>query len=308
MISNWKSVTLKSGLVKAQNRIRQTSDGLVAAACPKLQDNLELALTSRPQARQSVDKYIEPFEWPTQNAGWSVDASSGLLIKAHIEDVIGVDDRQKVGNTKSWPYCTIGLLGIKFSGASGTGTATLIDGQYILTAGHCVYLKKYGGWVSGARFAPASYNNQMPFGYGDAAKIWVHQEWLNNENSDYDIALIGIDKTFASTCGYQGVASLPDEKLIHRKALICGYPADKDSTQNQYYGQDFLAQIEQTRLSYLISTYQSQSGSAVTLVDNQQNAQYIVGVHTKGSPTENSATRVRDDILQDLFLLMGGAT
>lgn len=308
MISDWKSVTLKSGLAKSVNRIKKTDLGLVAAASPQLQDNFELSIASTKQAdRDKIAAYSNSFEWPGQSDGWSMDSSSGLLVKEHVEDVIGIDDRQKVASSKSWPYCSIGLLGIKFNGASGTGTATLIDGQYILTAGHCVYLKKYGGWISAARFAPASFNNQMPFGFGDAAKVWIHKEWLNNENSDYDIALIGIDKSFAATCGYQGVASLSDQKLVHQKVLIAGYPADKDGTQNQYYAEDFLTQIEQTRLGYLISTYQSQSGSAVTLVDQSQKAQYIVGVHTKGSPTENSATRIRDDVLQDIFGLISTA-
>jgi V8-like Glu-specific endopeptidase len=304
MISTWKSLTLNSGFIASSNYLRQIESGLISKGRSNFQNNFEINIVDRRQNKKKISRYEPLFDWPTNSKDWSLDSSTGLFMHDHVENIIGVDEREKVDNIKVWPFSSIGLLSIKFPAGSGTATATLIDGQYLITAAHCVYMKKYGGWIKAARFAPASFLGQMPFGFGDACKIWVHEEWINNENSDFDIALICIDNNFSSTCGYLAVAALDDLHLIHKGILICGYPADRDHAQNQYMGKDFLTGIEQTRIGYVIDTYESQSGSAVMLIDNTVDPYCIVGVHTKGSYTQNSATRIRNDMLKDIFDLM----
>ncbi|MCA0202039.1 MAG: trypsin-like serine protease, partial [Proteobacteria bacterium] len=105
---------------------------------------------------------------------------------------IGVDDRQRIADTRTAPWNTIGYLSVTYpNGQSFRCTATLISPYVVLTAGHCVHNKNRGGYASQVRFYPAQYQNQVgdnqpirPYGKSDFAFIRVTEAWTQMSDQD----------------------------------------------------------------------------------------------------------------------------
>ncbi|MGE3475056.1 MAG: serine protease [Rhodospirillaceae bacterium] len=105
---------------------------------------------------------------------------------------IGVDDRQRVPNTLTAPFNTIGYLSVTYpNGQSFRCTATLVSPYVVLTAGHCVHNKNRGGYAAQVRFYPAQYQNQVgdnqplrPYGKSDFAFIRATETWTQMSDQD----------------------------------------------------------------------------------------------------------------------------
>lgn len=104
----------------------------------------------------------------------------------------GVDDRQRVPNTLTAPFNTIGYLSVTYpNGQSFRCTATLVSPYVVLTAGHCVHNKNRGGYAAQVRFYPAQYQNQVgddrplrPYGKSDFAFIRATETWTQISDQD----------------------------------------------------------------------------------------------------------------------------
>lgn len=135
------------------------------------------------------------------------------------------------------PYSCIGLLKTTWAdGTASTGTCTLVGQNDILTATHCVYDPDKGGWASGFSFNfGADYNatTQRWESYGYAVEYvkWVATAWpggafsdANNDTmmpteSQWDAALIGIDRAVGNTLGWLGMSSGFNSGLSYADAV-----------------------------------------------------------------------------------------
>lgn len=139
------------------------------------------------------------------------------------------------------PYSNIGFLLTTWADGTKTyGTCTLVGLNDILTATHCVYNPGKGGWAAGFSFNfGADYNSttQRWESYGSVVDYtqWVATAWLDSftdaDNgtmtpieSQWDVALIGIDQAVGDTLGWLGMSAGFNSGLAYADAV--GYPTD----------------------------------------------------------------------------------
>jgi V8-like Glu-specific endopeptidase len=71
------------------------------------------------------------------------------------EVVIGRDDRVQITNTTAYPWRTIcSLIITARDGSRWIGTGWLVGPRTVITAGHCVYMHKRGGWARSIEVIP----------------------------------------------------------------------------------------------------------------------------------------------------------
>lgn len=234
-------------------------------------------------------------------------------------------NRVQVNPTTGYPYCTIGQLAMTFpNGRSYTGTGTLINRFYVLTAAHNLYGNDVGGWASRVEFAAARNGNTFPYNPVAAAQIFVPDDYryLSPPNPD-DVPPGDVDYTRYTLdfglvrlsapvdAGVMRMYNPSDDELDARTFNITGYPGDKPA--GTMWGADGnLGGFAEEFLFYQISTFRGQSGSAVaTLFPHLQNPNTprICGIHVAGSTRlgTNFACRLRPEVIEQVQAWMGGA-
>ncbi|HSA32813.1 MAG TPA: DUF4215 domain-containing protein [bacterium] len=131
-----------------------------------------------------------------------------------------------------------GVVGLILNSSMGQSlcTATLIDPEVLLTAGHCVYLKENGVLVMNAVSNPGSITvksgaNIMYGGttIAQAEQVVKHDTWTGDINSygglNADIALIKLDRQITDV-EYYGIRTDPEEN-IGDPGIIVGYGITK---------------------------------------------------------------------------------
>ncbi len=213
--------------------------------------------------------------------------------------IIGADNRIKITDTTSYPWRTVTKLIVTFPKGKGGCTGTIIAAKYVLTAGHCVHNKDYGGWAKKIEVIPGLSGTYKPFGSVFATKLRSYTSWTSSQKADHDIGLITLDKSIGNTTGWLGYAYYPSINGV--TGNITGYPGDKDNGLYPYYHYGSIASSTSYRLYYQIDTSNGQSGSGIYYKTGDK--RYVFGVHTNGtsSPTGyNSGTRLDSKKVKDL--------
>ena len=155
------------------------------------------------------------------------------------------------------PYQSVGLIKSFWpNGQISIGTCSLVGRNDVLTAGHIVYDPDLGGYANNFEFYfGADYNSKLSVFEGDSKKIdynefivncWPKQIFskgsnltMSQDESQYDIALIGLDNPIGDTLGH---LNMYPTSRIFLVADSVGYPEDStgmilDSVivQNSYY-------------------------------------------------------------------------
>ncbi len=122
------------------------------------------------------------------------------------------------------PYCCIGLIQVTFpDGTQVQGTCSLVGPNDILTATHVIYSPDHGGWADSITvYFGADFNNITTtfedYGYEYTphrfqVNGWPDQVFIDNDNdtmlqseSEYDVALIGVDDAIGDTLGWLGLS------------------------------------------------------------------------------------------------------
>jgi V8-like Glu-specific endopeptidase len=222
-----------------------------------------------------------------------------------LEAVIGNDDRVKVENARmrSNPWRQICALRIKAqNGAAYVGTGWFIGPQVLATAGHCVFMQNAGGWARSIDVIPGLFGGTEPFGRATSTRFGSVEGWVGNPaGRDFDYGVIFLDDPALGTrVGNFSVEAEPDDELQGATARISGYPADKDQAEFQYFHERPLQSLTPTRLLYDIDTFGGQSGSPVWRQVVGEPA-VAIGIHTTGSVSGNSATRISDPVIDNLI-------
>lgn len=239
------------------------------------------------------------------------DAAEGSFGETTIlEVVIGVDDRVAVedGQIRSNPWRQICALRIHASsGTEYVGTAWFIAPNVLATAGHCVYLRDDGGWATSIDVIPGMAGGLEPYGRATSTRFASVDGWRDTGGRDFDYGVIFLDGSdLGARVGNFGVEAQPDADLVDAVSRISGYPSDRDRATRQYYHERPLKSVSPTRINYDIDTFGGQSGSPIWRQIAGVGA-VAVGIHTTGTATGNSGTRITEDVLENLVAWTGEA-
>lgn len=246
-----------------------------------------------------LDAWYAEYGDPTTNA---MLIKQPELVQSSMEVVIGADDRVRINPTTSYPWrCICSLLIIPQVGSQNyMGTGWLVSPRTVITAGHCVYMRNLGGWAKQILVTPGrnGVSRELPYGNSYADHFRSFTAWTNDANSDYDIGAIILPKSLTkfNSLGYFGFASLSDlEGMI---ANLSGYPGDKDGLPGlrgtQWFNSRTIKEEDSHRFYYDIDTAGGQSGSPAWRFLNGERR--VVGVHTNGASTGNSAARITSGV------------
>jgi glutamyl endopeptidase len=240
---------------------------------------------------QNSSELTSGSSYPSFGSRGPIGSESRARAGSSQESVIGPDGRILISNTTIYPWRAQTKLYITFANGITVGcSGTLIQAKYLLTAGHCVHNKSYGGWYTKIEVVPGLNGTYKPYGSAFATYARTYTGWINNQNSNYDMALVTLDKNIGNTTGWFGYNYYSTINGV--TGNIAGYPGDKGGL-NLYYHSGPISSSTSQRVSYSIDTNKGQSGSAVyRIIDGKR---YVFAVHTNGttaSVATNSGTRL----------------
>jgi glutamyl endopeptidase len=293
-----------------------SSEAAAAPQAPRIHRAPTLAYYQRPvrrQRRQRITQRAIANEAALVGApGAATPVAAGRLPDAAVgsfgnpivlEVVIGNDDRVRVKqpDMSRNPFRQICALRIRAkTGQLFVGTGWFIGPRAIATAGHCVFLHKEGGWAASIDVIPAKFGSSEPVGSLTSKKFRSTDGWIDRKSTDFDYGMLLLDDTSAGDrLGSFEVVAEADSQLDGAFANISGYPADRDDANFQFFHGRSMSGVTPTRIQYDIDTFGGQSGSPVWV--DTPNGIAAVGVHTTGSSTSNSGTRITEAVI-DNFL------
>jgi glutamyl endopeptidase len=222
------------------------------------------------------------------------------LTRSVIEVVIGVDDRVRINPTTAYAWRCVCSLGITAAnGSTWIGTGWLVAPRTVITAGHCVWMHNQGGRVASIRVMPGRNGSatETPFKSCLATHVRTTVKWIDDKDSDRDYGCILLPQSFLdySSLGTFGYASLSD--LDDMTVNLSGYPGDKP-TGTQWFHSRKIKNVESRRFYYDIDTAGGQSGAPVWRF--KDNERHVVGIHTNGASTGNSAVRITSAVFDNI--------
>lgn len=235
-----------------------------------------------------------------------------LLPPDGLESIIGADERQRVTNTRQFPYSAIASLEITAAdGSVWVGTGWFISPRTLITAGHCVYIhsSQYpgaNGWVRSIRVIPGRDGEQQPFGSVVSTTFRSVAGWTSRADPEYDYGAIILPEgqDLGTRVGIFGLAVYGDADLQGMMLNVTGYPGDKIGAERGtlWHGTKKAVSVSPNKVFYDIDTMGGQSGAPVYRV-TPEDARVAVAVHaygTAGSVRSNSGTRINERVLARL--------
>lgn len=215
---------------------------------------------------------------------------------------IGSDTRTRPANAliaDQFPFRAVAKLFVTFPGGStGEGTGVFIYSNVVFTAAHVVYDKKLG-MAKKVEVIPGYSGGNRPFGTTFNARIEVPDEFLANEEQDYDFAAIETTTALGHRSGWFGYIVPPPQHLD--KILIIGYPDDIDGGETMVQSTSSASLSNKNELIYTADTSDGMSGGPILIKLGNQDRDYrVIGVHTRGGEgvNFNFGTRFLDAFLR----------
>lgn len=211
----------------------------------------------------------------------------------------GKDGRKIVNETHVFPKSIHVQIEMIFPDGNYGGSGVLVGPHHVLTCAHNVYNFEKKHWASQIDVYPARNRRSAPFGRSSVTRTYVFENWTNEKDRGFDIALLVLNQSVGLMAGWGGLFSGGDRDLINRMVYITGYPGDKDFDEMWEMGHR-IEKVYSEVFEYEIDTAPGQSGSAIWSIDN--GLPIIFGVHTLGSNQTNSGVRISRQKFTELFV------
>ncbi|HEX8528156.1 trypsin-like serine peptidase, partial [Allosphingosinicella sp.] len=133
-----------------------------------------------------------PVEAPDTAGLRDVGTASFEEPSASMETVHGPDNRTQITDTATYPFRAIASLLITArDGSQYVGTGWFISPRTLITAGHCVYIKRSGresrdGWVKTIQVMPGRNGSMLPFQSVTSSQFFTVRGWADNGDESYD--------------------------------------------------------------------------------------------------------------------------
>ncbi len=168
-----------------------------------------------------------------------------------------------VQNPEAYPWSVNCKLYMHWGNTVAEGSGVLIDSKHVLTAGHCVYYHDWGGWADWIEVVPAFSNGYKPYGNAVSINISTWANWVNNQDYDYDLGIIQLDRPVGALTGWHGYGYNSDDNFFWNNYFHNpGYPAEEPfNGLYQYYWYGSYDNILTEQLDHVNYSYGGQSGS-----------------------------------------------
>ena len=205
--------------------------------------------------------------------------------------VIGDDTRYQITNPNQNPYkkiCRIiahwdtdgdGAIDLRTG-----GTGFLVGPDVVVTAGHMVYSNSRG-WCEYVEMSFAQNGTSRPYGTIDSTMIYVAQDWIDENDSNEDWAVIETAEDIGNTVGWLG-KKWQSTSLNGTSVNVTGYPGDK-TANTMWRGNGTITSSTSGRLGHSCDTFNGQSGAPVLNGSNQ-----VLAIHIGGNSSSGYGTRM----------------
>lgn len=252
------------------------------------------ALTTTTEVSTTEETTTEESEPSTEDGDTAALVEAGIL-----EAIIGKDDQYRVQNTTVFPYRTIVHLEMKFGSQSYLGSGVMIAPNLVLTCAHNVFDQATGSWATSVKATPGKNGSSAPYGTYTSTKYYTFRNYTTEGNvspSNYDIAVVRLDRNVSSSVGYLSVSTSISRG---QRVQIPGFPAYTSSKRfKMYTAFGNVDDLNSALIGHLVDAESGNSGSAILNSKNQ-----VVGIHTTGYYTNkpfgtyNVGTRITNQVV-----------
>ncbi len=207
-----------------------------------------------------------------------------------------IEPADEVAGFPEYPFSAVVRIVMEFQDP-GNGekhyflcSGTLINSSYVLTAGHCVTGSE-DLRLTGAAVQPAYNMKNAPYGNIAVVEWYSFNRWINNNDYDYDIALLRLEKPVGNTTGYLGFGHADAVFFTNSNNNFnsIGYPSSDNGVpvfekgERMYYMSGYMDFLEsQSSVCNNNKGYNGQSGSGLYYKDDD-GSRYVLGVLSHGS-------------------------
>lgn len=213
--------------------------------------------------------------------------------------IIGTDDR--IPETNSG---LDGVINVQYSNNSNCGTSFVIDSHTLLTAAH-VLKNNSSSAVSGLKFKIFNGSSTPSSQTVTPVRYHIPSEYMNYGSSSYDYAIVTVEEDLEDYINFDlGVARPNIETATNKTVYVTGFggnganvnPSNVDIKTTGSGSLVSVSWASEHRLYYNVDTINGDSGSPLYVI-NSDTSKTVIGIHTDGYTSCNSAIRITPDIL-----------